>query len=218
MSVTLEDIFYRYDNYGYDSDDEDNLYTWVGRNLYVEPTRIGNHCDVKLMKNIHKAKKRGIMLNRKNDYMKIGETCAICLEPIFFKRTGYLTDCGHPFHKACIANYHATPNKIDEESCPICRQSTYGHIYFRKYSDHSNTLDRTENITYCSEFLSPLRCYRMDAGAHFVGMNKHCDDCQKWRIHGEETGSTFNGAYEYGILGNEKLFKYIYQSKNNLKE
>lgn len=57
-------------------------------------------------------------------YIKVGDECPICLDPILAKTNAYLTCCGHAFHKRCILTAYHTQIfewNIFSFRCPICR-------------------------------------------------------------------------------------------------
>jgi hypothetical protein len=61
-------------------------------------------------------------------YIRFGELCYICIDPIISKRNAWLTPCGHQFHRKCLINNHRYRQKhnmtlefSNEIPCPVCR-------------------------------------------------------------------------------------------------
>jgi hypothetical protein len=118
-------------------------------------------------------------------YIKIGEECPICLEPIFYKSNAYLTPCGHSFHVECIHKHDYTKFLSDygSASCPMCRQDI--GIYDdskRIYFNNSNGLDKLEDFWKIIKFKLPTPCKNWD---HCIGFNKNCIDCIEYRKTGK---------------------------------
>ena len=98
-SVTLDNILIPYDDDIWISDIEDNI-VYARRNICFTD-------DTHLINKKNRNKKRTIYDNIKTKhYIKIGETCSICLEEIWSKKDAFLTDCGHGFHASCINRYY----------------------------------------------------------------------------------------------------------------
>ena len=67
-------------------------------------------------------------------YIKFGEECPICYEPIHSKTSAYLNNCGHSFHRECIHKWAlASITSNDDRSCPKCRENI-GFYEFERYS------------------------------------------------------------------------------------
>lgn len=52
-------------------------------------------------------------------YIKIGEECSICMDPIWSYKNAILMECGHGYHATCIYKYVSYNNN---KNCPLCRQ------------------------------------------------------------------------------------------------
>lgn len=125
-------------------------------------------------------------------YMKIGETCAICMDPIIHKSNAHLTCCGHAFHKKCMLTaMHYTRISDQNNTCPICRNelgSDTGDTYNR-YNPLCAGLDKLENFTMVGEYMSPEICFygEMVRGKkHYLGNDGQCKYCVEYR----ETGNS----------------------------
>jgi hypothetical protein len=120
-------------------------------------------------------------------YIKPGEECPICLEPILTKESGYLTCCGHAFHKKCVFKiveskwFQSFPCTIH---CPMCRKYLGGEIYemTKRYNVFNETrvnyLDRIEDFWLCKDFYLIVPC--SNGYDHAVGMKKGCSQCKKY--------------------------------------
>ncbi len=108
-------------------------------------------------------------------YIKFGEECSICYEPIYSKPNAFLTDCGHCFHKTCISKWISIQNF--NRDCPICRQNI-GFTDFDRYVSNKG-LDGLEEFELNKDIIFPEVCsYDVN---HFIGMNKNCSNCMWWR-------------------------------------
>ena len=100
-------------------------------------------------------------------YIKIGETCSICLDEIWRRKEAYLTDCGHSFHLKCILQYDFS-NSFEKYGvfCPLCRK------------DMGNYLERRDDF----EYKLPKICYNIRERCfnnHFYLMRyKDCSYCR----------------------------------------
>lgn len=126
-------------------------------------------------------------------YIKPGEECAICLDPIIQKSTAYLTSCGHSFHKSCAFQaYNSKKNNRYTFSCPLCRASLgYPDFYYRytanfKYHDkkNCNMLDLLEDFWLSKDLISIEPC--KNGYNHDLGMKNGCKRCIKYRETGYE--------------------------------
>jgi hypothetical protein len=54
--------------------------------------------------------------------LKEAFVCSICTDSID-KKTLYITECGHMYHKACMLKLKEQPS--DEHKCPMCRKKLY---------------------------------------------------------------------------------------------
>jgi hypothetical protein len=117
-------------------------------------------------------------------YLKIGETCSICLDEIYRRKDAFLTDCGHSFHLKCIINYDYK-NSFEKLGvfCPLCRSDMGNYLDFRdKYKYSRNGLDILEDFETNIHLKLPNICYNYDEGyfnKHFYGNRfKECLYCR----------------------------------------
>lgn len=107
-------------------------------------------------------------------YLKHGEMCSICMEPIHTLRNAHLTQCGHAFHKSCYAlhmNY-----TLDEGVCPLCRHDS-DYFSNKKYNCKTeNFIDKVEDFWLHKEQYVIRTCDK-----HFLGMCDYCLDCIVYR-------------------------------------
>ena len=126
-------------------------------------------------------------------YVKQGENCPICFDPILTKTTAYLTCCGHSFHKSGIfraAETNWIENYPGKFHCPACRTylGTDVHYMSERYNFGRNLakinyLDIVENFWITKDFcLGELCCNKYD---HYLGMKKSCEKCQRFVLYGE---------------------------------
>lgn len=123
-------------------------------------------------------------------YIKAGDECPICMDPIFNKSNAYLTWCGHSFHKSCIFHYMETKwvtKYASNTHCPMCRKSLgMGlHAMNERYAiDYlkPNYLDILENFWLTKDYTVAHVCRnRYD---HYLGMKKNCKLCRKFVVDG----------------------------------
>jgi hypothetical protein len=135
---------------------------------------------------IYKKKiRKTIMENLKiKHYLKIGETCSICLEEIWRRKDAFLTDCGHSFHLQCIINYDY---KYSFEKmgvfCPLCRCDMGNYLDFRdRYKYSRNSLDILDDFENNKDLKLPQICYNYNErfyNKHFYGNRfKDCSYCR----------------------------------------
>jgi hypothetical protein len=188
MSCTLEDVYWLYERnstYYYDCNKlgkmdkcENKIDNRCLCDEYqdVLPSKIGNTC-------------LPCSLNRKS-YIKPGEECTICFEEILTKDNSYILDCGHGFHKMCIFNAYKTKilkNYNASFSCPLCRRHTGCDLELLgiKYaSANPGTLDELENFWLKQDYMIADLCD--NKWDHFLGMNKNCKSCIRYRATGEK--------------------------------
>jgi hypothetical protein len=129
----------------------------------------------------------------KKCYIKFGDLCSICIEPILTKSSAWLTPCSHVFHRKCLIRnfqyrtiHEMTISFSNEIPCPVCRE---GHVdccvgldTLGKYIHTENGLDRLENFWQTINLMSYISCYKCDQG---LGMNKQCINCENYRKTGE---------------------------------
>jgi hypothetical protein len=170
----MEDVFYLFErtsNYYYDNDSDICDYEQI-----VFPYSIGNIW-------------ASYSFNRKC-YIRCGEECSICLEPIIRKIDAYLTACGHPFHKKCI--FKAMETKWYSNcrccfSCPYCRSKlglTVCYLNQRYNPLHSSYtyLDRLEDFWLRKEYFVCEPCILSNEdNQHFSGMDSGCIECLLYR-------------------------------------
>lgn len=123
---------------------------------------------------------------KRKTYIKPGQECPICFEPILKKSESYLTSCGHGFHKLCMFNVFHNKWKLDKYAnfkCPMCR-CLLGIPYIpEKYNSFSfdiNGLDKLEDFW---NYFDYQLCFYCDNG-HVEGMNKDCILCTNYRKYG----------------------------------
>jgi hypothetical protein len=188
--LTLDDILHPYILQEECREEFDEIYTGsiniVGDGGFYEISKdetvyytLNNKCRCKKIK-------KSIYDNLKiKHYIKIGDDCPICLEPIFHKSNAYLTPCGHSFHVECIHNHFVQLWLSDSGGglCPMCRQDIglYEHskmIYFNS----SDGLDKLEDFWNIINFKLPAPC---NDWTHYRGFDKNCIDCIEYRKTGK---------------------------------
>ena len=121
-------------------------------------------------------------------YIKIGEECPICFDPIIHKKNAYLTGCGHAYHRKCVFNSIQAKWEIKPYStlrCPMCRSNLGYPEMFERYNysyDKNTSLDRLEDYWVSKEFRMPGFC---SFGKHYLGMKNNCSNCINYRNTGE---------------------------------
>jgi hypothetical protein len=118
-------------------------------------------------------------------YIKVGEECSVCLEPMYHKTDAFLTGCGHAFHKKCLSSVFKAKWEVKPLStlkCPLCRCGLGCPELFVRYSYESeNPLDKLENFWITKDCLNPDLCLK---GNHYLGMKKSCQTCLHYRATG----------------------------------
>ena len=118
-------------------------------------------------------------------YIKIGEECPICFEPIFHKKNAFLTNCGHSFHYSCIRKYYLSTFFLSEGGilCPLCRGNadTWGFDDLKKIYFHTRIypLDKLENFWSTIDLQLAQPCSNTDD--HYIGMKNNCSTCLDYR-------------------------------------
>lgn len=137
----------------------------------------------------------GICCNIKRKcYIKPGEECPICMDPIITKSTAYLTSCGHSFHKLCI--FKSMEKKWSEKygsnfNCPMCRTNLGMDIhdinerYNFNIEQHRSHLDNLENFWFKKEFTIAYIC--RNNFDHYLGMKKGCKKCDDYVLQGKHS-------------------------------
>ncbi len=125
-------------------------------------------------------------------YIKPGEICPICYDPIITKSTAYITHCGHHFHKKCLFTYlESKQSSISPTKCPMCRRflgqpnfsQRYRSSYFNVYHKDDNELDKLEDYWINKEYALPSYCSnRYD---HYLLTDINCHVCKAYREKGE---------------------------------
>lgn len=125
-------------------------------------------------------------------YIRFGEICSICLEPILKKSSAWLTPCSHSFHRKCLINNHEfrkrhsmTIENSNEIPCPYCRTGLVDccvGIYSIDRYNSKYGLDKLENFWLTKDLVTYKSCYKCDKG---LGMNKLCLICEQYRITGK---------------------------------
>ena len=121
-------------------------------------------------------------------YIKFGEECPICFDPIKNKINAYLTGCGHAFHRKCLFDTFQAKLVMKPFStlkCPMCRSKLGYPEMLERYNccfyEGNNFLDNLEDFWLCKEYKMPDFCY---SGNHYLGMEKNCRRCINYRDNG----------------------------------
>lgn len=145
-------------------------------------------------------------------YIRPFEKCSICMDKIQTKRNAFLTDCGHTFHRKCLANYtfHKRLQKYNYSiKCPLCRCNLGVPVFYERYPciadtdtdtniENINFLDRLENyemndnndeylhICYQQNLTTPTTTTTTTTNnkSHFLGVKKDCNSCLQYRKNG----------------------------------
>ena len=130
-------------------------------------------------------------------YIKPGDECPICYEPIIMKSSAFITNCGHHFHKKCLFKYIETKwlssSYVSTVRCPMCRCSLGDPDFVQRYrasyfshNFHNNNieLDKLEDFWISKDYKLPAFCSnRYD---HYLGCNKSCFVCKYYIETGKE--------------------------------
>jgi len=128
-------------------------------------------------------------------YIKPGEMCSICLDPIIKKSNAFITWCGHPFHKKCLFMYMQSKwssiNPMHPVKCPMCRRmlghpifsQRYRSSYFNVWHKDDNELDKLEDYELCGEYATPVYCG--NGYDHYLLTKSDCESCQLYREKGD---------------------------------
>ena len=130
-------------------------------------------------------------------YIPYLEECSIFTSEITHKKEAFLTDCGHSFHRHCLADYYHVMQKQKlcwSLSCPLCRTKLGNPVFYEKYnlySEEFNRLDDLENFWWNEHDYTKItmcKYYNDDNHDnyeyHYLGMNNKCRGCQKYRKNG----------------------------------
>jgi hypothetical protein len=130
IMCTLEDCFTPYDRTRWAHyPDEDEPMPGM-----IYPSNIGNQMITKVQHEFVR-NRHGRMMRKEvprtaaenlrvKQYIRWGEECPICMDPITTKKNAYLTECGHAYHKTCMSHmmhhdYH-TDNLNETRRCGLC--------------------------------------------------------------------------------------------------
>lgn len=128
-------------------------------------------------------------------YIRPGDECPICYEPILTKSNAFITNCGHSYHKKCLSKYMEvkwlSSGYMSPVLCPICRSSLghptfvqrYRSSYFTVGYKDDNQLDKLEDFWISYNYHIPLFC--KNQFNHYLGMEKNCWSCKLYREKGE---------------------------------
>lgn len=128
-------------------------------------------------------------------YIRPGAECPICYDPILTKRSAFITDCGHHFHKQCMFTYLETKwcstRYISTARCPMCRsflghpdiEQRYRATYFGIQYRGDSELDKLEDFWLTKDYKLPAFC--SNQYDHYLGMRSDCDTCLAYRQHGD---------------------------------
>jgi hypothetical protein len=208
--TTLEDAFYDFEKY--DIDVILNKKTLGGRTpIPIKPCPIEiseyelspffeeSKMDGSLLEPIEstaeetmKKSKYNTSIFKKKYYIRPNQECPICLEPIMTKTSAFLTPCGHGFHKKCMHQAFQC-NWLTKQAgacCPLCRYNDVGDYCVEKYccwNEDANELDCLENFWMNKDIMLATPCYD---GKHYIGIDKNCKYCKKYRHVKRYTTST----------------------------
>ena len=128
-------------------------------------------------------------------YIRPGDECPICCEPIITKSSAFITGCGHPYHKKCLFKYMQTKwtstKYLSPMRCPLCRcclghpefVQRYRASYFNINYKNDNEIDKLEDFWVSHEYKIPSFC--SNGYDHYLGMEKNCLCCEAYREKGE---------------------------------
>ena len=124
-------------------------------------------------------------------YIKQGDECPICFDPILNKSNAFISNCGHHYHKKCLFKVHETNIfKSYNVQCPMCRCSLgepefmqrYRSTYYHYNHKDDNALDKLEDFWLSIEYKIPNLC--SNKYDHYLGLHKNCFICQQYREKG----------------------------------
>jgi len=173
-SATLENIFYCHGRSPW-------VYAKPNEILNILPVQIG-YSQIEFCKTLKENLKQ-------RHYIKIGEKCIICFDPIYKKNDALLTDCGHYFHNSCVQKYYEM-NFKQVGNCPLCRQDIGEGSTNQIYCNSKKILDKLEDFWMHSATLIPKKCYELKIDVegirsmnyiHDLGMNAQCVKCLDYR-------------------------------------
>lgn len=190
---TAEDVFYLYERnsrYYHDCSQNGNLDTckdcWSNEcychlKQDVFPFTIGDQyvpCSIKV-----------------RCYIRPGDACPICCDPILTKSSAFITGCGHHYHKKCLFKYMETKwnstRYLSPIRCPMCRcclghpelVQRYRASYFGINYKNDNEIDKLEDFWISCEYKLPSFC--SNGYDHYLGISKDCFCCKEYREKGD---------------------------------
>ena len=183
--TTTEDVFWLYERNRF-------IYNDCKHSGKSCPNQYGNECLCYLKEYVYPTTVGDPSLPCRfnvRQYIKIGEECPICIDPILYKTNAYLTGCGHAFHKKCLLKMFES--KWSEKlysvfHCPMCRTSLGLPELDKRYNtdiaeDGSfNSLDELENFWITKDYMMCQPCSK----SHPIGMKYNCKKCRNYRTHG----------------------------------
>jgi hypothetical protein len=216
-SLTVEDIFYVHERNRliyYDCEKQGCIDKCPNNLLQVCCCK--NYCPVypDIISNDYKINHN----KTKKIYIKPGEICPICYDPIINKKNAFLTPCGHSFHKTCLNQTHTSNllrfgSKNEEKMpCPMCRKTIHVEnfydplkiFFYKKNPSEFDIFDAGEickNTDFCKlvdnfwekgELNSPQICLSRNMGPHFFGMKKNCTQCIIFQKGSMDTGNNYS--------------------------
>ena len=180
-SITLEDTFHDYGISVWRYYDTDEDYWDI----------IGDEGKIQAQQMISKTKIGTVTIRPKTvfenlqikHYIRIGEECPVCYEPIHHKNDAYLTNCGHAFHYKCIIEYEYHNMKQGNYlgmNCPMCRQDMgYYPELKNKFFNKCNNLDRLEDFNNNIKINNPVMCLICNRA---YGCNPKCHICNCFHL------------------------------------
>ena len=188
-SITLDNILHQYDGWHDVCDENDFVLISLTKEMcYSESHVLHKTTEKRNYSDETKKYKKVVHCNSLYDnikvkhYIKTGEICPVCFDEIWSARDGFLTDCGHAFHKKCINQYANV--QLDSFSCPICRYDTLDASLLINTYHTKNYLDKLDDFWMNTDLLFPELCsdYR-----HHIGMKNDCKTCLNYRKNGRKT-------------------------------
>jgi len=185
---TLDDVFYLYER--------NSRHYNVCPDIGTCPDKWDNECLCYLKQIIYPSTigDQDVPFNSKiKCYIKPGDECPICFDPILTKSSAFITHCGHAFHKKClhtsIRMKWESCNYLRAARCPMCRCSLGHPEFVQRYRDsyfayhgNGNELDKLEDFWVTMEYKIPNFCNnRYD---HYLGTDKECVICQNYVLTG----------------------------------
>lgn len=127
-------------------------------------------------------------------YMKWGQVCVICFDPIVNQQNAYLTECNHAMHKACITSlWNSTNFSSMEFKCPLCRvgltKCTWLHPRYalepwripHRKKPRCNVDFESQRHLFNEDIIKCKGCPCTTGCQGYVGRNPECKACHNWR-------------------------------------